>query len=1509
MLYCKSVEIPQTVILFMTYTFFRAQMKKAVRVRICNVKKIVLLAFVFVLLSTATGVVFIKPAVAGATIYINPDGSVTGTDKIAQDGNVYTFTGNISDSLVVQRDNIVVDGAGYTLQGTPTITGIDLTGRSNVTIQNITIASFMYGIWLYESSNTTISGNKIASSLHAGIRLDASNYSSIFGNNIGGLGDAGIVIASSSNYNSISGNNITNTNYGISLYDSSSNIVSGNNITGIALYGMWLSYSSSNTISGNNIQSGLNAGMRVGDSSYNTISENYVSSNGWGIWFGYSSYNTISGNKITSGLYAGLRFGNSNYNNISGNNVTSNLDTGIRFGDSSYNSISENNVTNNYENGIVLEYSSSNTIYENDVTNNGHGIMSGKNPGIGLSYSLNNIISGNNVAENDYGLWLHESSNNTMSGNKITENNNNGIWIQVSSNNTLRNNEANNNKYNLGIASSSLSHCIQDIDDSNTVNGEPVYYWVNKQDMTVPLDAGYVALVNCTNITVQNIELGNNWQGALLAYTTNSTITKNDVANNAWGIELDYSSNNNSISENNITSNSDGLWLYKSSNDNTVYGNKIMNNDYGIRLYESSNNSISGNSIMENNNHGVWFNYSSSNVIYGNDVTNNEQEGIWFEWSCNYNSISGNNITDNYWDSIWLYNSSNNAISGNNLSANNWAGIALEGSSNNAIFGNEIKYNYYGVWLNHSLSNTIYHNNFVDNTEQVHSLNSTNVWEGGSPTGGNYWSDYTGADSDSDGIGDSPYIIDSSNQDNHPLMAPFQEEYSLTINVIGSGSVSLNVSGPYVSGSVVELTAIPDAGWTFSGWSGDLSGSDSPETILMDGDKFVTATFHVINNPPYQPQLSITPSLAVEGNDDLTVTVTGPTPADPDGDSVTYTYRWLVDTGTGQFVDDEVAGRGDHTGNTVPAADTAVGDIWRVEVTPQDEHGIAGSTATATWQQVAPPDTTDPVADAGSDQTVVEDTTVSFDAGGSNDNVGIVSYEWDFGDGTTGTGITVTHTYTEPGTYSVTLTVTDAAGNSNTDSITITVERDTSQDDTTDTTDTGNGGANGDGDTTETVDTDGDGIENNADTDDDNDGVPDAQDAFPLDPLESLDTDGDGIGNNADPDDDNDGVLDDEDAFPLNSLESIDTDADGVGNNEDTDDDGDGMPDTWETDNGLDPLDAQDASLDSDDDGLTSFQEYEQGKNPNVYDAEAIQLRTLSVLAVVVGAFTAVTAAILANLAGLVTSFDSAISKLPIPDELKEFLQLYGEKLFETVDKAKLEALEKAPFITGGEVVALGISALIATIVFGAEEANGILNFLTFSGFADFIPSALVSVCVVVLFAELFEAFCARTCRVHKQFKLWMYGIIMFLVSGLVFLFPLGSPGITRYRSGELSKKAKGLFVMSKMLLLLTLMIPFAGLFMIGFNTIGEIGLWFTLITVFSSLIPLRPLVGKALFDYRKESSLTALAASGILLFGFTYSLQAHVTFLPHVTYLAIGAVSAVLAAITLNQMRKERST
>ncbi|MDI6765689.1 MAG: T9SS type A sorting domain-containing protein [Bacteroidota bacterium] len=71
-------------------------------------------------------------------------------------------------------------------------------------------------------------------------------------------------------------------------------------------------------------------------------------------------------------------------------------------------------------------------------------------------------------------------------------------------------------------------------------------------------------------------------------------------------------------------------------------------------------------------------------------------------------------------------------------------------------------------------------------------------------------------------------------------------DYTLTINIVGSGSVLKNPDqATYTHGQIVELTANAAEGWTFAGWSGDLLGSETPKNITMDGPKTVTATFTI----------------------------------------------------------------------------------------------------------------------------------------------------------------------------------------------------------------------------------------------------------------------------------------------------------------------------------------------------------------------------------------------------------------------------------------------------------------------------------------------------------------------------------------------------------------------------------------------------------------------------------------------------------------------------------------
>ena len=322
-------------------------------------------------------------------------------------------------------------------------------------------------------------------------------------------------------------------------------------------------------------------------------------------------------------------------------------------------------------------------------------------------------------------------------------------------------------------------------------------------------------------------------------YTIEAMGFRADFSN---GIDLRYR-NNVTFKNVEVTNFWYGIYLNSSSN-NVLSGNNASPNAYGIYLYSSSNNIISGNNITYGC---IYLGLSSNNTVFENNITNNMGKfggGIWLDASSN-NIISGNNITNNY-DTFGIYfkESSNNTVSGNNIT-NNYSGIGLEDSSNNTVFENNIANNDYGIELYYSSNNTIYHNNFVDNwfyapRAQVYSYESTNVWDDGYPSGGNYWSDYTDVDvksgpnqdqPSSDGIGDTPYVIDENNTDNYPLMHPWDFPlYTLTIYSSPAG-VMFTIVTSYCKG--VSRTT-PWSG-NYSAYYNRLVSLIMPQTHIVGG--------------------------------------------------------------------------------------------------------------------------------------------------------------------------------------------------------------------------------------------------------------------------------------------------------------------------------------------------------------------------------------------------------------------------------------------------------------------------------------------------------------------------------------------------------------------------------------------------------------------------------------------------------------------------------------------------
>jgi len=227
-----------------------------------------------------------------------------------------------------------------------------------------------------------------------------------------------------------------------------------------------------------------------------------------------------------------------------------------------------------------------------------------------------------------------------------------------------------------------------------------------------------------------------------------------------------------------------------------IIGNNFVNDSHGIDVERANNLLISGNRITGYLGWGIRV--SSSNiVITANNITE-KNTGITLSPDSRNVTISGNNILRNKFGlniegdgPIYVYK--------NSITDNAGYGIQFSQDCNNsAVYNNDIERNNIGIKLEHDRltgnifgsGNTVYHNNLVDNSQQVFvektdrnaanleeytDVNGTAIvlWDNGEK--GNYWNDYQTrypdvAEVGTSGIGDTPYVIDENNTDHHPLM-------------------------------------------------------------------------------------------------------------------------------------------------------------------------------------------------------------------------------------------------------------------------------------------------------------------------------------------------------------------------------------------------------------------------------------------------------------------------------------------------------------------------------------------------------------------------------------------------------------------------------------------------------------------------------------------------------------------------------------------------------------------
>ena len=623
--------------------------------------------------------------------------------------------------------------------GTYGSAGIYLDNTNNGQLLNNNCSNHNYnGIYLSNSDNNTISGNVVLNN-QMGIELDYCHYNYITGNAVNS-NNIGIDIRSSDN-NTVSGNVLSFNRNGIILGSIENCTVTGNVMSSCGITVSIRDYELddfmsnvidiSNTVNGkpvyyftsrNNLGNSdfTNPGqiilLNCTDCFLSNLDITYTSqgiqvlfcdniaiyssdftNNMMGIAVQYGSFinitdNTVSNNEAGISLYGGENC------TISGNTVNDNSDLlnfwgyGINVGDSENCTISDNTANNNHESGLNVWYSEDLAIIGNTFNYNRYGIKTSEIVDCEIE---GNIINGaGSFADNwDVGIGLF-----TQYGDD-------------SADNTLKNNLMTNCGLLLGYGAKLEHMTSQDIDDSNLVNGNPLYYYTNQIGL-IPTDfsnAGQIFLINTNTSVIDNLLFSNTTVGIQMFYSHGNTISNCEFKHNKQNsFELMYSDNNEILGNTFSDSNQYHLWL-ECSNGNTITDNSItddpvMNPNPGIILGNCNNSFVLRNDISDCY-VGIMAN-GDYNTFSDNNLSNNVDYGLYVGWS-KYNTITNNTLNGNS-DGLTLESSDYNNIMNNTMNDNREYGADLFESNYNTVTDNIFRCNGYGCWIDEGgFGNTI----------------------------------------------------------------------------------------------------------------------------------------------------------------------------------------------------------------------------------------------------------------------------------------------------------------------------------------------------------------------------------------------------------------------------------------------------------------------------------------------------------------------------------------------------------------------------------------------------------------------------------------------------------------------------------------------------------------------------------------------------------------------------------------------------------------------------------
>jgi parallel beta-helix repeat protein len=498
-----------------------------------------------------------------------------------------------------------------------------------------------------------------------------------------------------------------------------------------------------------------------------------------GITFDCDSH-TISGEGQGIGIYLDDTGDGSNHNVIK-NCVISGFNIGIKVDHSRNNNVTDVISSDNHVGGVYMNYADNNNLI--NVSASGNKYSSGNNYGFKLRYSSYNTLT-DVVAEDTKGsvawggFYLEHSNYNNFTNIVASDNTRYGIYIRWSSNhNRIRNATITTygNQGGLNVYSHSGQSTKNDIDTSNTINGNPIQFFDNyykpcPNDQVLDYNDTYslVHFYGCNNVTLYATTMEDS---VFLWSTSNSKIYNVNASYAREGIRI-WQSNSNTFT--NITTS--------------------HNSNSGFYIDSHSNHNKFINITSSYNSNGVYANTADNNVFTNVIVSNNTYDGFYIRHS-DYNTFTNVTVSDNNDDGIeFVFNSDYNTVNNSCIEKNLGAGLYFYESDSNDPEYNLIYNNLLNNTVNLEIEEGIPNPNYLNS-----SLNCSGVMNiiGGQCIGGNFWA-YP------DGTGWSQICAD--------VAAPFgicDEYYDLT-NGVSVAIDWLPLAGNDSSGSNVSCASCSD---------------------------------------------------------------------------------------------------------------------------------------------------------------------------------------------------------------------------------------------------------------------------------------------------------------------------------------------------------------------------------------------------------------------------------------------------------------------------------------------------------------------------------------------------------------------------------------------------------------------------------------------------------------------------------------------------------------------------